>query len=267
MGRALANARGGIARFSDPTALALLPEDSRKRVLRAINGSPPRTMRERIGRRVLERLASMMIARTIEIDDAVRSASHPQIVILGSGLDGRAWRMPELKETVVFEVDHPSTQRDKQSRSASLEPTAREVRFVAVDFARDDLDAALSAAGHDPSLPTTWIWEGVIMYLTLQDIEATLAVIERRSAPESRLLVLYHAPTPLLFLVGYLVRRMGEPLRSRFKVDEMRTLLLRYGFGVQRDLGLDEIGAAPSWEMGRATRPMRHLRLATASRL
>jgi methyltransferase (TIGR00027 family) len=267
MGRALANARGGIARFSDPTALALLPEGSKNRVLRAIEGAPPRTLRERIGRSVLERLASMMIARTIEIDDAVRSAAHPQLVILGSGLDGRAWRMPELKETVVFEVDHPSTQREKQSRSASLKPTAREVRFVAVDFARDDLYEALSAAGHDPSLPTTWIWEGVVMYLTLHDIEATLAVIERRSAPQSRLLVAYHTPTRLLFLVGYWLRRMGEPLRSSFKVDEMRTLLLRYGFEVQRDLRLDDIGAALSSEVGRATRRMRHHRFATARRV
>ena len=38
---------------------------------------------------------------------------------------------------------------------------ARELRFVPVDFAHDSLDAALQAAGHDPILATTWVWEGV----------------------------------------------------------------------------------------------------------
>jgi hypothetical protein len=38
----------------------------------------------------------MMVARTLEIDNAVRRAQTPQVVILGAGLGGRAWRMAEL---------------------------------------------------------------------------------------------------------------------------------------------------------------------------
>ncbi len=266
MGRALAHALGRVSRFSDPTALALLPEDGRDWVQRALAGAPPRTARERVGRRVLDRLSSVMIARTIAIDDIVRKASHRQLVILGAGLDGRAWRMTELQGTTVFEVDHPDTQREKRTRAASLAQVAREVRWVPVDFARDGLDAALAAAGHDPAIPTTWIWEGVVMYLTLRDIEATLAVIARRSARDSLLVVAYHTPTPLLFLVGLAVRRMGEPLRSRFKPGEMQELLRSYGIDVERDVGLDEIGVGLSVEVGRATKRMRHLRLATARR-
>ena len=30
----------------------------------------------------------------------------------------------------------------------------------------------LAAAGHDPTRPTTWIWEGVVMYLTKAEVEA-----------------------------------------------------------------------------------------------
>ncbi len=33
-----------------------------------------------------------------------------QVVILGAGLDGRAYRIPELAQATVFEVDHPDTQ-------------------------------------------------------------------------------------------------------------------------------------------------------------
>ena len=136
----------------------------------------------------------MMVPRTIAIDEArARRAASPQVVILGAGLDGRAWRMPELRDVTVFEVDHPDSQREKQARAAALPRIAREVRFVPVDFTHDRLDDALAAAGHDPARPTTWIWEGVVMYLERADIEATLRVIQRRSAPGSHLVVLYLA--------------------------------------------------------------------------
>ena len=178
----------------------------------------------------------MMVARTIAIDEAVRAAASPQVVILGAGLDGRAWRMPELRDVTVFEVDHPDSQREKQARAAALQRIAREVRFVPVDFARDRLDDALAAAGHDPARPTTWVWEGVVMYLERADIEATLAVIQRRSAPGSRLVLHVRAlGRCCCALIGLLVRRLGEPLRSLFTPEQMRALLARHGFAVARD--------------------------------
>jgi hypothetical protein len=47
----------------------------------------------------------------------------------------------------------------------------------------------------------------------------------------------------------------------------MRALLRRYSFEVQRDVGLDQIGADLSSKVSRATKRMRHLRLATAYRM
>src|SRR5436190_415362 len=71
---------------------------------------------------------------------------------------------------------------------------AREVKFVAVDFTREDLGERLAAAGHDRSQRTTWIWEGVVMYLTPSEVEATLRVVAARSAKGSRLVVVYLGP-------------------------------------------------------------------------
>jgi methyltransferase (TIGR00027 family) len=212
-------------------------------------------------------LSNMMVARTVEIDDAVRAVSSAQLVILGAGLDGRAWRMPELRDVVVFEVDHPASQREKRVATVALTRTARDVRFVPVDFERDSLDEALAAAGHDLALSTTWVWEGVVMYLVLPDIEATLAVVERRSTAGSRLIVAYHAPAFMLHIIGRVVKRLGEPLRSSFTADAMRALLARYGFDMRRDEDLPAIGAGLSPEVGRATRIMKHLRVATADRV
>jgi methyltransferase (TIGR00027 family) len=266
MGRAVAHAATSVAKFSDPTAIELLPTEARARVERLRSGASPHGLRDCYERRHLSGLSNMMVARTVEIDEAVRGAMSAQVVILGAGLDGRAWRMPELRDVVVFEVDHPDSQREKRARVARLTRSAREVRFVPVDFERDRLDDALESAGHDPALATTWIWEGVVMYLALRDIEATLSVVERRSARHSRLIVAYHSPALMLRLVGLAVRRLGEPLRSSFTADSMRALLGKYHFTVVRDEILPAIGARLSDEVGRATKIMKHLRIATADR-
>lgn len=267
MARALSHGRTPVTRFSDPTAQALLPGEAQERVVRLRQNRRPAGLRARIQALHLERLAPAMVARTVTIDDAVRGAASPQVVILGAGLDGRAWRMPELGEATVYEVDHPDSQRAKRSRAAVLTPLARAVRFVPVDFARDRLDEALAVAGHDLSLPTTWIWEGVVMYLTPADVEATLAAVSRRSAQGSRLIIAYHSPAPMLRLLGPFLRRIGEPLLSAFSPAAMCALLERHGFhACRRDEGLPTLGAALAPEVGRATRHIKHLRIVVADR-
>ena len=207
----------------------------------------------------------MMVARTVVIDDTVRETKAPQLVILGAGLDGRAWRMAELRDAIVYEVDHPDSQRVKRARAAPLQLLARELRFVPVDFTRDRLADALAAAGHDPALPTTWIWEGVVMYLERADIAATLGVIGERSAPGSRLVVSYHSPAFALWIGALLVRRLGEPFRSSFSPAEFRALLAEHGWRVLCDASLPELGPEIFADPAQRRGLMKHSRVATAT--
>jgi methyltransferase (TIGR00027 family) len=262
--RAAAHGRTDVAAFADPTALALLPEDARQQVERFRSGVRPRALGERARFSVLEKRSKMMVARTVAIDDAIRGAACPQVVILGAGLDGRAWRMPELADVTVFEVDHPDSQRVKRERVSSLNQAAREVRFVPVDFTRDRLADALAAAGHDPTRATTWVWEGVVMYLERPDIEATLRVVETQSAPGSCLLVMYQVPSILRKVAGLYLRRMGEPFRSAFTADEMKALLAAFRFNVVQDQALSEIAAKLSPGFTAMTRVLKGARLVKA---
>jgi len=215
-----------------------------------------------------------MAPRTIAIDDAIRERSSPQVVILGAGLDGRAWRMPELSTVDVFEVDHPASQADKRERVAALELVARYVHFVAVDFSTDDLDEVLETAGHRTTEATTWVWEGVVPYLTSDDVESTLRVLRRRSAPGSRLVVNYQVPSVTamfgrLFARGLrLLTRQPDPLadeprRSAWKPQEMAELLQRHGFRLTRD---DDLGSIARREQVTAalSRSLAVSRVATA---
>jgi methyltransferase (TIGR00027 family) len=189
--------------------------------------------------------------RTRAIDAAVRDgagAGLRQLVVLGAGLDARAWRMPELADTRVFEVDHPSTQAYKRARVSARAAAAREVRFVAVDFAKDRLADALEGAGHDAGAPTMWLWEGVTPYLPLDAIRATLADVAARSARESRIAVTYGTPeaSPLgptaVRLAHVAFRAIGEAIVGLLSPEAMRDELARVGFRVLEDLSARQWG-------------------------
>lgn len=262
MGRAIAHGRTLPGRFSDPTALPLLSSSDRDVVERIRRGEGTLRPLKALGKAYLLRQSLAMVARTVFIDDAIREAGHGQLVILGAGLDGRAYRLSELKDVTVFEVDHPDTQRDKLERAKSLTAFAREVKHVAVNFERDSLDDALEQAGHDQARPTTFIWEGVVMYLDPKDVEATLSVIVKRSAPTSRLVINYHQPLWVRSVLGVFLRRVGEPLKSSYSPDEMRALLQRHGFTVRRDQNVYDILRGLDAQLGERLRGISHLRLA-----
>ncbi|HMF99902.1 MAG TPA: class I SAM-dependent methyltransferase [Gemmatimonadaceae bacterium] len=224
--------------FRDPTARVFLSEKGLKRL--AKTEELIRTGRETVRLSFARVSADLMALRTSTIDAAVRAAvsqGNRQIVILGAGLDGRAWRMPELAGLRVFEVDHPATQGFKRLRIGALPASRASVVFVSIDFEHELLDAALARAGHDDAQPTCWIWEGVVMYLSPEVVRSTLASIAGRSAKGSTLIVNYHT-TMRTGLVRLIFRLLGEPVKSKWSPEEMAAALRAAGFGVIEDSGL-----------------------------
>lgn len=191
-------------------------------------------------------LVDHMALRTAAIDTALRDALRRgvrQVVILGAGLDARAFRIEELEGSIVFEVDHPATQRIKRARTAALLPRAAEVRMVSVDFTREDLAARLGDEGHDASQPTFWIWEGVVPYLPEDVSRATLRVLAERSAAGSGLAVTYGLLDDRFWLhrlagsVHIAFRILGEPLHGLTTPSAFHALLEQTGWTVDEDTG------------------------------
>lgn len=243
-GRAAADGLIAPGRFADPTAMLLLRPAERAAVKWVRDGAVPKQWRRRVDYEAVRANAEVIVPRTVAIDDAVRSHPGPQVVILGAGLDGRAWRMPELAGVAVFEVDKPATQQEKRDRAAGL--SGRPPRFVPVDFGRDRLGTALPAAGHHSGLATTWIWEGVVPYLTKAEVATTVSEIAACSAPNSRLIVNFQTPA-LSTRVGRIAARAlsastgrssvwkMEPWRSTWTPAAMSALLGRHGYAVTSD--------------------------------
>src|SRR6202046_2128139 len=94
-----------------------------------------------------------MTVRTRFFDDFFNAAAQTgvrQAVILASGLDTRAYRLPWPDGTTVYEIDQPEVIEFKTSTLAGLgaTPTAA-LRTIAIDL-REDWPAALRARGLDP---------------------------------------------------------------------------------------------------------------------
>jgi len=184
--------------------------------------------------------ADMMALRSATIDAAVRDAvAHDirQIVILGAGLDARAWRMSELAGSRVFEVDHPATQKLKRRHVANFPQPIADVVYVPVDFEHDCLQNALEQARHDASLGTCWIWEGVVMYLTRDAMLATLRQLSSRTAKGSVLIINYHTELRR-GLFGLILRLLGEPFRTKWSPTELAADLSAVGFRAEEDSGV-----------------------------
>ena len=138
---------------------------------------------------IFENMLGYQAVRTHFFDafftDAANSGIR-QVVILASGLDARAYRLKWPAGTVVFEIDQPKVLEYKSQTLAAHGATATAtLREVAIDL-RQDWPTALRAAGFDPTAPTAWLAEGLLMYLPAEAQDTLFTEITALSAPGSR---------------------------------------------------------------------------------
>lgn len=159
-------------------------------------------------------------ARTTFFDAALERhlADIEQLVILGAGLDTRAYRLQEVKGLRCFEVDTPRTQAFKREmlRKASVD-TSR-VTYVPADFEEEDWFEKLVGARFEPSKTSFFVWEAVTMYLEREAVESTLRKIAG-TAPGTSVAFDYFSTELLegrsLFLryARAVIKLVGEPWR------------------------------------------------------
>ena len=146
---------------------------------------------ERKGPGVLGFLA----ARCRYIDDYLQACLETgldQLVVLGAGLDSRAYRFEQLAGRVrVFEVDHPATQQVKIRKLAKvLGKLPEHVTYVPIDFNEETLQK-LFDFDYNPQIKTLFIWEGVVHYITAEAVDQTLEFVLKNSAPGSSIIFDY----------------------------------------------------------------------------
>jgi methyltransferase (TIGR00027 family) len=168
--------------FTDPYAQLFLDAAAERGWQR-----PPKSMIERI-----RSIGDYAASRTKWYDEffiASGANGIEQSVILAAGLDARAWRLPWVSYSVVYEIDQPKVLEFKTKTMADHDarPAARYVA-VPIDL-RQDWPKALRDAGFDPSAPTAWAAEGLLPYLPADAQDLLFERIHVHSARDSRIAV------------------------------------------------------------------------------
>ncbi|MFJ4961663.1 class I SAM-dependent methyltransferase [Streptomyces sp. NPDC088729] len=136
------------------------------------------------------RFARYFGLRTRVLDDFLLGSVHAgvrQVVLLGAGLDARAYRLDWPAGCVVFEVDREGVLAFKQDVLGALAAVPKAARVpIPVDL-REDWTGALGDAGFDPAVPSVWLAEGLLFYLPAAVETRLIDTVDRLSAEGSAL--------------------------------------------------------------------------------
>ncbi|MER7666891.1 SAM-dependent methyltransferase [Kitasatospora sp. NPDC096128] len=137
------------------------------------------------------RLGRYLALRTRALDDQLLRAGQlgaRQVVLLGAGLDARAYRLDWPAHCTLYEIDRPEVLAFKQRVLDGIEarPTAPHRVTLGADL-RTDWAEALTGAGFRPDRPTAWLAEGLLPHLPAAAERELFATVDRLSAPGSTL--------------------------------------------------------------------------------
>ncbi|MBD2108163.1 SAM-dependent methyltransferase [Nodosilinea sp. FACHB-13] len=172
--------------FDDPYAAALAGDEVEHLLAKwqQVSAQQGRALEEVIAKRT-----RYIAIRTRFFDDLLLATLprllEPQVVILGSGLDTRAYRLPWPPATCLYEVDVPAVLDYKANILRNHEANCRH-HLIAGDLGdvQTGWVARLLEAGLK-QLPTIWLLEGVMMYLPEPSAHSLLKTVATLSCPGS----------------------------------------------------------------------------------
>lgn len=177
-----------------------------------------------------ESFANIVMNRTVYFDGIIDKNIDDvdQFVLMGAGFDTRAYGSLKDKSLKIFELDMTATQSHKLKYLKAANIAADHVKYVQVDFARDNWYENLELAGYDPKKKTLFLWEGVTLYLSENDVRKTLSEMKNNSASGSVIAVDFYSKE---FVEGKVVPGGKKSLDLLKITDE------EFGFGI--DLSTD----------------------------
>ena len=160
--------------FTDPYAAELAGEDTIIKAISKIQENEDKGM-------------PYVEVRTRYFDDWLKSIANKikQIVILGAGLDTRAYRINLPANIHLYELDqaevieYKNTILHKYSSSCHRVSLASDLRKV--------WSENLISAGYQTNVPTAWLIEGLFYYLTEEEVKNILEQINKLSLANSYL--------------------------------------------------------------------------------
>ncbi|WP_405395915.1 class I SAM-dependent methyltransferase [Streptomyces microflavus] len=137
------------------------------------------------------RFARYFGLRTRVLDDFLLQSVHTggarQVVLLGAGLDSRAFRLDWPPGCVIFEIDREEVLAFKHQVLDGLSAAPKAARVPVPMDLRADWAGALPGAGFDPAAPSVWLVEGLLFYLPPAAETYLIDTVDRLSTAGSAL--------------------------------------------------------------------------------
>jgi methyltransferase (TIGR00027 family) len=135
------------------------------------------------------------LIRTYYIDNHLlipwcEKPKNSQIVILGAGLDTRAYRINQfqLYKHVVYELDYPEIVHYKEEILEYVNPLCRLIR-VCTDLSDSIWAFHLIESGFSSDIPSFWILEGLAYYMEYENFKVLLKQISSLSTKRGQIFV------------------------------------------------------------------------------
>lgn len=130
---------------------------------------------------------SYVAVRTRFFDDFLLDVCSEinQIVILASGMDTRAYRLPWSSATKIYELDQAQVLETKKAILVDATPTCQHY-CIPADLTQP-WSHLLLEQGYQPNLPSVWLLEGLLMYLTEPQVHQLLRTISQLTSSNSYL--------------------------------------------------------------------------------
>lgn len=184
-----------------------------------------------------------LVLRKRFIDDEVRASiarGVRQVLVVGAGYDTLCMRLAAEYPAVTFvELDHPPTHAAKQKSVRKLGREQPNLHLEGVDLGQRSLMQVMEESPvWQTDRSSAVVAEGVLMYLSRDDVVAFLEAVQSIAAPGSRLIATWVYETSLgraeLGRLGgvilLLLRLVGEPFRWGVDKAGIEPFLLAHGF-------------------------------------
>lgn len=164
-----------------------------------------------------------------------------QVVVLGAGFDTLCLRLAPLHSDIqFFEIDHPATSAAKARGVTSIaggQPP--NMTMIAVDLGEHTLSKVLAENDRwDSSQPSVILAEGLLQYLTDEEVGGLFREAAACTAPGSRIAFTHTPPDPRR-VIPTILRLIGEPFRSAVRSEDLPDYIEGTGWAIISDVDTD----------------------------
>jgi methyltransferase (TIGR00027 family) len=174
-----------------------------------------------------------------QVEAAIEHGAR-QVLVTGAGFDTLCLRLAPQHPNVQFiELDHPATSAAK-AKGIALEGQPANMIQIAADLGERLLSKVLAEHGRwDTALPSVLVAEGLLQYLTDEEVRGLLAEAAACTSLGSRF-VFTHAKPGYRKLVTVLTNLIAEPWKSAVESENLPEYVEGTGWKIISDVDTDE---------------------------